>query len=96
RTKEIGILKAIGATEEDIRNIFLFESGAVGAIGGIVGALLGSFLVYAGSLFGVPAAMNPSVALFGVAFAFAIGIVSGYLPAKRASDLSPVEALRYE
>jgi putative ABC transport system permease protein len=96
RTREIGVLKSVGATEEDIRNIFLFESGAVGGIGGAAGALLGTALVYIGTLFGVPAAMNLWVIGFGALFAFAIGIVSGYLPAKRAADLSPVEALRYE
>lgn len=96
RTHEIGVLKAVGASKEDINRIFLFESGAVGGIGGLVGTALGLSLVFIGSFFGLPAAMSPFVAAFCVIFAFAIGVVSGYFPARQASELSPVEALRYE
>ena len=96
RTHEIGVLKAIGASRHEINNIFLFESGAVGGIGGAVGTAIGLSIVYIGSLFGLPASMNPLLAAFCVAFAFVIGLVSGYFPARQASELSPVEALRYE
>lgn len=96
RTHEIGVLKAVGACREDIGKIFLFESGAVGGIGGIIGTAIGLSFVYIGSFFGLPALINPFVAAFCIAFAFSIGLVSGYFPAKQASELSPVEALRYE
>ncbi len=96
RTHEIGVLKAVGASNGDISNIFLFESGAVGAIGGLAGTAIGLSIVYIGSFFGLPASINPFIAAFCVAFAFVIGMVSGYFPARQASQLSPVEALRYE
>ena len=96
RTHEIGVLKAVGASKADINNIFLFESGAVGAIGGLAGTAIGLSIVYIGSFFGLPASINPFIAAFCVAFAFVIGMVSGYFPARQAAELSPVEALRYE
>lgn len=96
RTHEIGVLKAIGAGKNDINNIFLFESGAVGGIGGAIGTGLGLAVVSVGSQFGLPASINPFIAAFCITFAFAIGIVSGYFPARQAAELSPVEALRYE
>ena len=96
RTKEIGILKSVGATNGDIMKLFVIEAGVIGGIGGAVGAALGVGIVYLVSLFGLPAAINPLIALFGFFFAIAVGLASGYIPAKRAAKLSPVDALRYE
>jgi len=96
RTQEIGVLKAVGANDRDIMGIFLFEAGAVGAVGGVLGTALGLLVVYIASLFGLPAALNPNIALFGVLFAFVVGVLSGYFPARRAASLSPVEAFRYD
>jgi putative ABC transport system permease protein len=96
RTHEIGVLKAVGANDETIMRIFLFESAAVGGIGGIAGTALGLFAAYLVSFAGIPFSFQPLVAFFGVAFAMLVGLVSGYLPAKRAASLNPVDALRYE
>lgn len=109
RTRQIGILKALGATNRDIRNIFIIESSLLGFVGGCVGTLLGVMLGLALSGFspsgGASGAFGPPVftpyisielITFAIFFSIVIGAVSGYLPARRASKLAPVEALRYE
>ena len=96
RTQEIGVLKAVGATRQDIMGIFMLESGALGLVGGILGTALGLALVFIGGLFGLPVKVDLGIAAFGVLFAFAVGLLSGYFPAQRASALSPVEAFRYD
>ena len=103
RTKEIGIMKSIGARNSDILMLFLLESGFIGLIGGIFGVLLGSGI---GILVGKAAAsagygilkikISIGLILFGLAFAVVIGMISGALPARQASKLKPVDALRYE
>ncbi|RMF06719.1 ABC transporter permease [Candidatus Woesearchaeota archaeon] len=102
RTKEIGIMKSIGARNKDILTVFMIESGLLGLVGGIIGIILG---VTIGKLteIGSKAAMgttliqanfNPLM-LIGVGiFSFIIGVISGYLPSKRAASLRPVDALR--
>ena len=102
RTKDIGIMKSIGAKNSDILLIFLIESGLMGFVGGFFGVILGSlislgigrFSTQAGFKLGVT--LNPPLMLFGLFFAFIVGMVSGILPARAASKLKPVEALRYE
>lgn len=96
RTHEIGVLKAVGATRSDILKIFVFEAGSVGAIGGIAGVAAGFAISLSANLFGIPTTINPFIGIFGILFAFGIGVASGYAPARMASALSPVEALRYE
>ena len=96
RTHEIGVLKAIGATKEDIMRIFVFESGLVGAFGGVAGVLVGYLIALAANLFGLPTGIDIAIGAFGVLFAFCIGLVSGWTPANMAAKLSPVDALRYE
>jgi len=96
RTQEIGVLKAVGASSGDIMRIFLFEAGALGLAGGAMGTLLGLALVYIGGYFGLPVQVDAGIALFGISFAFAVGLLSGYFPAQRAAKLSPVEAFRYD
>jgi len=96
RTHEIGVLKAVGAKNGDILKIFVFEAGAVGAIGGLAGVVLGYAVALSANLFGLPTSINPMIGLFGVSFAFIVGVISGYAPARMAAKLSPVEALRYE
>lgn len=102
RTFEIGLRKAVGAKAEDILRQFLFEAVVVTLIGGIVGILLGALLAFSFSyLFAVLgydlsfSTTLPSIFL-ATGFSVAVGILFGYYPAKRASNLSPMEALRKE
>ena len=103
RIREIGIMKAVGAKRRVITLIFLIESGFFGLFGGIGGIILGLGLAKAAELilqtsggFYLKASMSPWLIIFGIAFSFLIGCIAGYLPARSASKLNPVEALRYE
>lgn len=97
RTREIGIRKAIGANKRTIRNQFLAEAVVIAQIGGALGIIMGiaignvvSFLI--GSSFIIP---WPWI-LLGVTLCFLVAIASGILPARKAANLDPIEALRYE
>lgn len=103
RTKEIGVMKAIGAQNKNILLIFVMESGLLGAVGGVLGVVLGYLIASAGGLIAANAGFSalqpifPVYLVFGcVFFAFFVGALSGLLPAVRASKLNPVDALRYE
>ncbi|HVU06699.1 MAG TPA: ABC transporter permease [Candidatus Paceibacterota bacterium] len=97
RTREIGLRKAIGAKKKDINYQFLAEAIVLTFLGGAIGVALGWAIAFALTSFGV---LQASVSLSSVLLAFgvsaAIGIVFGYYPARRAADLNPIEALRYE
>ncbi len=97
RTKEIGLRKAIGATRHDINIQFLAEAVALTLIGGLIGILLGYAACWAVTYFGI---LQTSLSTTSIMLAFgvsaAIGIIFGYYPARRASKLNPIEALRYE
>lgn len=97
RTREIGIRKAIGANKRTIRNQFLAESIVIaqlgGALGIIMGIAIGNFVSYLiGSSFIIP---WPWIIL-GVTLCFIVALASGILPARKAANLDPIEALRYE
>lgn len=97
RTREIGVRKAMGATSRIIKQQFLFEAIVIGQLGGLGGIVLG---ILAGNLVSL-GMKTPFVVpwlwmLLGVAVCFMVSILSGYIPAVRASRLDPIEALRYE
>ncbi|MEM3074999.1 MAG: ABC transporter permease [Candidatus Pacearchaeota archaeon] len=104
RTKEIGIMKAIGATNKDIFLMFLIESGILGLLGGIIGIVIGLGLsklaeYYAVAKLGtnlLQASTDPFLIFGALLFSFLIGSISGIFPAWRASKLKIVDALRYE
>lgn len=103
RTREIGLRKAIGATEKNILTQFLFEAITLTLIGGAVGIIAGAFLSFLVALV-LSKAVSPdwgfsfpvSAALIGFAVSGFVGVVFGLYPARKASSKSPIEALRYE
>lgn len=97
RTREIGIRKAIGARQRDIKLQFLTESIILCLIGGIIGMILGITIGYiAGSIINIPFVLSPTVVLISFLFSSAVGIFFGLYPANKAAKLDPIEALRYE
>ncbi|MFP4038338.1 MAG: ABC transporter permease [Candidatus Nanohaloarchaea archaeon] len=103
RTKEIGIMKALGATKRQILSIYLVEAGVIGLIGGIIGIALGlgiseiAFYFIRDSV-GIPLRPTRSPLLIGGSLGASVllGMLSGYLPARKAANLEPVEAIRQE
>ena len=97
RTREIGIRLAIGALEHEVLLQFLIESVVLSALGGLIGILL-AFLACLGlgALMHLPFTYNPGINLLAFIFSGGIGIVFGYFPARRAAQLDPIQALRYE
>jgi putative ABC transport system permease protein len=97
RTREIGLRMAVGARSRDILTQFLVEAVTLSLIGGAIGILLGiggSMLI--AQLAGWRTELSPASIVLAVGFAGAVGIFFGYYPAKKASRLLPIEALRYE
>jgi putative ABC transport system permease protein len=97
RTREIGIRRAVGAKRSDIMGQFVTEAIAMSITGGLMGVFLGIFLSLAIALF---TEVSTSITLYSVIIAFGfsviVGITFGYLPAKRAADLKPIESIRHE
>jgi putative ABC transport system permease protein len=97
RTREIGVLKAIGGKNRDILALFLTEATITGVIGGAMGAAFGFLLgTLVGNYIGLPVSTSPFLGLSVVGFAMITSVLAGLYPAWRASGLNPVEALRYE
>jgi putative ABC transport system permease protein len=95
RTKEVGIRRAVGATEKDIMNQFLTESVLLSLIGGLLGLILSTVIVLAIRIF-FPASISLLSVIITLIISSAIGIFFGVFPARRASKLPPIEAIRYE
>ena len=108
RRREIGVFKALGADDRDVKQLFFAEAGVMGLVGGIGGVFLG-WLIGRALTFGTNvylarqslpsvdiSAVPPWLALGAIAFAVVVSLVAGLYPASRAARLNPVEALRYE
>ncbi len=107
RTKEIGILKAIGAKERDILALFITEASIMSLIGGVVGLIIGTALAQGmilllPKLFTMPSSthlrliLNPLLLIGSLIISIVIGALSGFLPARKAARLNPIEAIWYE
>jgi putative ABC transport system permease protein len=108
RRREIGIMKAIGASDADVRGLFFAEAGAMGLVGGVVGVTLGwaiGRLINFGTNIYLERQHFPSAQIWSVplwlvlsaiAFSIVVSLLSGLYPASRAARLDPVQALRYE
>jgi putative ABC transport system permease protein len=102
RTKEVGIMKSIGARNSTIFTLFFIESGLIGTVGGIIGAVLGYLLATGLSIIGrialgsdlISAHFTPQLIIGALMFSFILGSFFGTLPAMRAAKLNPVDALR--
>lgn len=97
RTRDIGLLKAIGAKRNDILAQFLIESIVLTLVGGMIGVVGGETLTYfASKAMNIPFIFSLSSILIAVGVSAVVGIVFGFYPAKKAAELNPIDALRYE
>lgn len=96
RTREIGIRKSLGATPWDIMSQFVVEAVTTSCLGGVIGILLGIAASYAATLFDMTAVLSVPAMLISFSVSAVIGIAFGYFPAKKAANLNPIEALRYD
>ncbi|MBN1813948.1 MAG: FtsX-like permease family protein, partial [Anaerolineae bacterium] len=109
RTREIGILKAVGASPGDIRRLFVAEASLIGLVGGVVGTVVGwllglglnaAFLAYLRwqemPMEGTFFVVTGWLVALALGFATVVGLLAGLYPAARAARLDPLEALRYE
>ena len=108
RRREIGIMKAIGASDNDVQKLFFAEAGAMGILGGIVGVLLGwaigQVINFGTNIYLKSQSIPPEhfwavpwwLVVFSIVFSLVVSLVSGLYPAGRAARLDPVQALRYE
>jgi putative ABC transport system permease protein len=96
KTKQIGIMKAIGARNKDILIIFLFSASIIALCGGLAGVVFGWLLAMLLSAAGMTTVITMSSVFQALLVAVLAGIIAGFIPAKQASKLNPVDALRYE
>ena len=97
RTREIGIRKSLGAKGKTIMSQFVIEAGTVSGVGGVIGMFVGSAVsVIAGKLLDMATYPSIGAILLSFGVSVGIGIIFGYLPAKKAAALNPIDALRYD
>jgi len=105
RTRQIGLLKALGATDGEVMKLFLMESGLFGLVGGVIGIITGVSISVIISVVGLRAigpggtmnaVVSPQLLVFALAFSIFVGIISGVAPARSAAKMNPVDALRFE
>ena len=97
RTKEIGIRLAIGALESEVLLQFLVEAIVLSTLGGIIGIVLGLVIGNIGvSVMGLPLIINTQIIITAFIFSTFIGVIFGYFPARKAAQMNPIDALRYE
>lgn len=97
RTKEIGIRKSLGAKEKHIKQQFVIEAGTISGIGGIIGILFGGIIAYLiGMIMDMPIVPSVTAVVISFSVSVGIGVIFGFLPAKNAAKLNPIDALRFE
>ncbi len=97
RTREIGTRLAIGALEKEVLLQFLVESATISAVGGLLGIIFGFFMtLILSSQLNIPFIFDMKVAIYSFLFSGFIGVIFGYLPARKASRLNPIDALHHE
>jgi putative ABC transport system permease protein len=98
RTREIGVRRAVGATRGSIMAQFLVEAIVISILGGLIGLALGASVIGAAraAVPALPVRLSGWIVAVALGFSAAVGVLSGVIPARRAANLDPVEALRYE
>lgn len=106
RTRQIGLLKALGATDNEVLELFLMESGLFGFVGGLIGIIFGMLISIMVTSLGLMAigpgegtmstVISPQLIIFALVFSILVGIISGVVPARTAARMNPVDALRFE
>jgi putative ABC transport system permease protein len=105
RTRQIGLLKSLGATDTEVMKVFLIESGLFGVVGGVIGVTTGILISVLISSIGLQmmgpggtmtTVVSPQLIIFALAFSIIVGVLSGVMPARSAAKMNPVDALRFE
>ena len=94
RTKEIGVLKSVGAQNWQIERLFLVEAAMIGLVGGVLGVLFGIIVVLLLSVFGINATPSIPTVLISFIIAMSVGMAGGFIPARNAAKIPAVEAMR--